>query len=213
VTGARLTVVDPSICRLEDLAPAVEWLRRGGVVAFPTDTFYGLAVDPWSPAAVQALFDVKGRDAQQALPLVGASTAQVEAACGPLPATASRLAAAFWPGPLSLVLDAPASIAAEVHAGHGSIAIRVPDQAIGRALCEAFGRPVTATSANRSGDPPARSLDDLGAVGADERVWIVNGGLSPGGRPSTIVDARGARVACVRAGAIAWPRVLESLNG
>ena len=211
--GERLIVVDPSTCRQDDLASAADWLRTGGVVAFPTDTFYGLAVDPWSPNAVRQLFDLKGRDADQALPLVAASAQQVETYCGALGTATARLAATFWPGPLSLVLDAPATLASEVHGGRRSIAIRVPAHTISRALCEAFGRPVTATSANRRGDPPARQAGDLTLLAGDSRVLIVNGGPSPGGKPSTIVDARGPGVTLVRDGAIAWARVLESLHG
>src|SRR5438477_11186575 len=87
------------ICRPEDVTAAADWLRRGGIVAFPTDTFYGLAVDPGSAAAVRRLFDLKGRDARAALPLVAASTLQVETLCGRMGSTEARLAARFWPGP------------------------------------------------------------------------------------------------------------------
>ena len=100
------------ICRPGDLSVAAEWLRDGGIVAFPTDTFYGLAVDPASAAAVRRLFALKGREARAALPLVAASTRQVETLCGRLGSTDARLAARFWPGPLSLIFDAPA------HAGN-----------------------------------------------------------------------------------------------
>ena len=205
--------VDPAACRPDDLAPAVVWLRQGGVVAFPTDTFYGLAVDPTSPAAVRHLFDLKGRSVRAALPLVAASAQQVEAFCGRLGSVAARLAARFWPGPLSLVLDAPASVAVEVHGGRRSVAIRVPDHPVARDLAAAWGAPLTATSANRSGDPAAISVAALGAWTADERVFVIDGGATPGGAASTIVDARGPQPLLVRDGAIAWSRVLESLNG
>ena len=113
--------IDPGAAAPPDLAPAAAWLARGGIVAFPTDTFYGLAVDPTSPAAVQALFDLKGRDASVAVPLVAASLAQVDAFCGPLTGATRRLALTFWPGPLSLVCAAPATCRARRarRAGHG----------------------------------------------------------------------------------------------
>jgi L-threonylcarbamoyladenylate synthase len=199
------------ICRPDDVTAAAEWLRGGGIVAFPTDTFYGLAVDPASAVAVRRLFDLKGRDARAALPLVAASTRQVETLCGRMGSTDARLAARFWPGPLSLVFDAPASLAPEVHAGRRSIAIRVPGHAVARSLCEAFGAPVTATSANRTGEPPARQAGDLGRLADDPHLLIVDG-AAPGGAPSTIVDARGSWPVLVRDGAIAWERVLESLQ-
>jgi L-threonylcarbamoyladenylate synthase len=200
-----------NICRPDDLTAAANWLRVGGIVAFPTDTYYGLAVDPASAAAVRGLFSLKGRDAQAALPLVAASTQQVETLCGRMGSTGARLAARFWPGPLSLIFDAPASVAPEVHAGRRSIAIRVPGHTIARSLCEAFGAPVTATSANRTGEPPARAAVDLGRLADDPHVLILDG-AAPGGAPSTIVDARGSRPVLVRDGAIAWERVLESLQ-
>ena len=206
-------VVDPHTCQPIDLASAAAWLRAGGVVALPTDTFYGLAADPWSAVAVAAVFDVKGRAAAAALPLIGASLEQVEAQCGPLAAATRWLAETHWPGPLSLILDAPASMAAAVHAGAGTVAVRVPAQPVARALAEAAGHLLTATSANRSGAPPVSTAAALGDLAADPRVFVIDGGPTPGGDPSTIVDARGARPVLVRAGAIAWSRVLESERG
>jgi L-threonylcarbamoyladenylate synthase len=160
---------------------------------------------------VQSLFDLKGRAAGAALPLIAASVDQVIDRCGALTGATARLARAFWPGPLSLVLDAPPWIAGAVHAGAGTVAVRVPAHDLARAIAAAFGAPITATSANLSGAPPAASVEALGAVAADPRVRVIDGGPTPGGAPSTIVDARGARAVCVRAGAVPWARVLESL--
>jgi len=194
----------------EDLREAAAWIVAGGIVAYPTDTYYGLAADPASPAALQHLFDLKGREPSMAVPLIAASLGQVEAAVGRLRGASARLARAFWPGPLSLVLDAPAWMASAVHGGRRTVAIRVPDHAVARALAGAFGRPVTATSANRTGDAPAETADDLTAFAADPRVFVIDGGRTRGGAPSTLVDARAGDPVCVRAGAIAWDRVLTS---
>lgn len=202
--------VDPDRVTGTDLQAAVEWLRAGNVVAFPTDTLYGLAVDPTSAAAVRSLFHVKGRDASAALPLIAGSLEQVQEFCE-LGDLSRRLAAAFWPGPLSLVCNAPASIAREVHGGLRTVAIRVPRHPVSRALALAWGAPLTATSANLSGGPPARTAADAATL-ADARVLVVDGGDAPGGPPSTIVDARGETPALVREGAIAWNRVLHSLQ-
>jgi L-threonylcarbamoyladenylate synthase len=204
--------VDPAGCRAEDLAAARDWLRAGHVVAYPTDTFYGLAVDPTNTAAVQALFDLKGRDPRVAMPLIAASMGQVRAIAGPLNAPSSRLARAAWPGPLSLVLDASPAVATEVHAGRGTIAIRIPAHRVACALAEAFDGAITATSANVSGEPPVSSADALGVIGRDPRVLVVDGGATPGGTPSTIVDARGDAPVLIRDGAIAWNRVLDWLK-
>jgi len=199
-------------CDASELQPAVEWLRSGGIVAFPTDTFYGLAVDSRSQSAVRALFDLKGRGAQAALPFVASDRAQVERWCGVLSPSSARLADRFWPGPLSLVLNAPAAIVAEAIGGGESLAIRVPAARIARLLAEAWGEPLPATSANRSGEPPASTAAALADLARDPRVLVIDGGTTPGGLPSAIVDARGASAVRVRDGAIAWSRVLESLQ-
>ncbi len=204
--------VDPATCRAEDLAAARDWLRAGGIVAFPTDTFYGLAVDPTNTAAVRALFDLKGRDARVAMPLIAASMAHVRAVAGPINDASLRLARAAWPGPLSLVLDASPAVATDVHAGRGTIAIRIPAHRVASELAEAFGGAITATSANVSGEPPVSSADALGVIGRDPRVFVIDGGATPGGVPSTIVDARGDAPVLIRDGAIAWNRVLDWLE-
>jgi L-threonylcarbamoyladenylate synthase len=92
------------------------------------------------------------------------------------------------------------------------VAIRVPDHSVARALCEAWGGPLTATSANRSGEAPARATEELGSLAHDARVHVVDGGRTPGGLPSTIVDVRGTHPVLVRAGALAWDRVLDFLK-
>jgi L-threonylcarbamoyladenylate synthase len=187
----------------------VEVLRAGGVVAFPTDTYYGLAADPRQPAAVREVFSRKGRAAGEALPLVAVSIEEVEAFCGPLGPVAARLAATFWPGALSLLVDAPAAVDPGVHAGTGAVAIRVPDHPVARALAGALGVPIVATSANRSGAAPVRDAAALAGLG--EGLLVIDAGVTPGGRPSTIVDARVSPPRLVRDGAVPWDRVLGSM--
>ena len=182
------------------------------MVAFPTDTFYGLAVDPMSASAVERLFALKGRPADAALPLIAGSFEQVTRAVGPLGERGTRLAARFWPGPLSLLCDAPGTLVPAVHAGTGAVAVRVPDHPVARGFALLFGAPITATSANRSGEPPARSGADLAAIAGHPDLFVIDAGETAGGAPATIVDARGRPPRLVRAGAIAWERVLESLQ-
>jgi L-threonylcarbamoyladenylate synthase len=155
------------------------------------------------------LFSLKGRAPAAAIPLIAASLAQVEAWCELGPASRA-LAAAFWPGPLSLICDAPPAVAVAVHGGRRTVAIRVPDHPVARALADAFGAPVTATSANRSGEPAASRAADV--PWQDDAVLVVDAGATPGGVPSTIVDARHGAPVLVRDGAIAWIRVLHSLQ-
>ncbi len=194
------------------LDQARRWLRDAGVVVVPTDTVYGLAADPTSSAAVGAIFEIKGRGSDAALPLVAASLAQVEAWAGGLNADSRRLAARFWPGPLSLIIDAPSGVVDAVHAGRHTVAIRVPDDDVARALCARWGAPLTATSANLTGRPPIVDARDLGKLADDPRLFVLDAGPVAGGAPSTIVDARTRPITLVRAGAIAWDRVLESLQ-
>lgn len=210
--GGRVLRVDPEQCRVEDLAPAVDWLRGGGIVVLPTDTLYGLAVDIRNDAAVRRLFALKGRSPRAALPLIAADAAQVVACSGPLGSREAALAAAFWPGPLSLVRDAPPWMAAEVHGGHRTVAIRVPANLVARRLCDAWGGPLPATSANVSGEPAVNRVDALGPIAGDPRVLVIDAGDVPGGLPSTLVDVRTAPPTLLRDGAIPWSRVLNCLH-
>jgi L-threonylcarbamoyladenylate synthase len=193
------------------IAAAVDVLRRGEIVAYPTDTLYGLAVDPASEAAMARLFAVKARDWSQAVPLIAADLQQALAA-GEFGDAELRLAAAFWPGPLALVVAARGALSHTVAAADGTIAIRVPAHPLARALAAAFGGCVTATSANLSGQPPAASADAVAATIGDRIDVLLDGGDAPGGPPSTIVALRAGAPVLVRAGATPWDRVLESLK-
>jgi L-threonylcarbamoyladenylate synthase len=193
------------------LAEAAAILLAGGVVAMPTDTLYGLAADPFSSVAITRVFAAKGRAAERAMPLVAADIDQVVRQIGPLSEVAQRLAAMYWPGPLTLLVARPPSIPAEVAGGHGKIGVRVPAHTVPRELCRACGRLLTATSANLSGEPAsndpdevARAFDIAGPAGVD---LLLDAGRTPGGAPSTIVDVTGRDVRLVRPGAIAWDDV------
>lgn len=188
-----------------------EVVLSGGVVAYPTDTYYGLACDPRSPLAVARLFALKERDGSRASPLIGASLEQVSAAVE-LNAAARRLAAAFWPGPLSLVLPARSGICRTVLGGLDTAAVRVPADATARALAEAVGFCITATSANRSGEAPVTRASEITGSLAARLDFVLDGGPAPGGAASTIVDVTSVEPRLVRAGVIAWSRVLESLR-
>jgi L-threonylcarbamoyladenylate synthase len=195
-----------------ELEPAVDALRNGQVVAFPTETFYGLAVDPRSSIAVRNLFSIKRRPPDQPVPLIAASVEQVADHAGSITPLAARLAARGWPGPLTLIIPASPRVCPDVHLSSGRIAIRVPGHAVARALAESAGHPITSTSANLSGDLPASSPEDVVAAFGDAIAVLIDAGRTPGGLPSTIVDATGDAPVLVRAGAIAWERVLEFLH-
>jgi L-threonylcarbamoyladenylate synthase len=207
----RRLFVNPRRPHRDAVQEAAARIRRGGIVALPTDTLYALAADPFSSEAIARLFDAKDRPAERAMPLVAADAAQVEASLGALPASGARLAATFWPGPLTLLIAARPALAPEVTGGTGRVGVRVPDDEVARAVCRAVGHPVTATSANISGQPatadPAEVERTLGA-----RIdLLLDGGATRGGAPSTIVDVTSAEPQLVRAGAIPWENIQACL--
>jgi L-threonylcarbamoyladenylate synthase len=202
--------IDPVDPDRERLGVAAGLLREGLLVAYPTDTLYGLAADPHLPTAVNRLFDIKGRSASVAIPLIAADVSQVESVAT-LTRLGRRLASTFWPGPLSLVLDARSSLSRRVCGGGDTVAVRVPDHPVARGLAAALGSPITATSANRSGEPPALSAVDILQTIGDGVAMLLDGGDAVDGVPSTIIDARGADPILLRAGQVSWDRVLQSL--
>jgi L-threonylcarbamoyladenylate synthase len=190
------------------LADAVAVISRGGVVAIPTDTLYGLAVDPFSSTAIGHLFAVKGRATERAVALVGADTEQVISQLGALPPAARTLASRYWPGPLTLLVERPVSVPAELTGGSHLVGVRVPNHDVARALCRASGRLLTATSANITGEPASDDPDHIAQVFAGRGVdLLLDAGKTPGGPPSTIVEAHGDSVRLIRPGAISWDEV------
>jgi L-threonylcarbamoyladenylate synthase len=191
------------------VAAAVDVLRSGGIVAYATDTLYGLAADPRSEAAVERLFDLKGRSEHAPIPLIAADSGQAFAT-GRFDDLARRLARAFWPGPLTLVVPVDTRIAPRILAGGSTIAIRVPAHAVARALARELGSPITSTSANLSGRPAPADAAQLDPALADRLDAVLDSGPAPGGAPSTIVEATPAGLRLLREGAIPWERVLRS---
>src|SRR4051812_1465158 len=194
---------------LTSLQAAAEVIRRGGVVAIPTDTLYGLAVDPFSSEAIARLFAVKGRTAERAVALIAADVDQVVDQIGVLPASAQRLASEYWPGPLTLLLPRPAAMPVELTGGRDRVGVRVPNHDVARALCRACGHLLTATSANASGEPPSDDPDHIERVFASSEVeLLLDDGKTPGGPPSTIVDILGdGALHLIRPGAIDFDEV------
>ena len=169
------------------LDTAIDILREGGLVVFPTDTVYGVAALARDAAAVAAIYRAKQRPSNMPIPvMVGDPMAVSEIA---IPAPGFReLADAFWPGPLTIILPRRATLPDIVTAGGDTVALRVPDHPLVLALLRVLNEPLAVTSANRSGHPPALTADDA-RVQLDGRVEaIIDGGPAPGGLPSTIID-------------------------
>ena len=199
----------PDASVLEEAATVI---RGGGIVAVPTDTLYGLAADPFSAAAVERVFAIKARSAERALPLIAADIKQIEDRLGPLPPAGQRLAAAYWPGPLTLLVRRPSTLASDVTGGLDQVGVRVPAHAVARELCRVCGGPLTATSANLSGAPASADPDEVARTMGEGVGLLLDAGPTAGGPPSTIVDVSGRAIRLVRPGAIPWEEVQACLG-
>jgi L-threonylcarbamoyladenylate synthase len=191
---------DPAVVAL-----AVELLSAGSLLIYPTDTLYALGGRVLDAAAGVAVRRAKGREEGKPLPLVAADVAQARELSAGWPEAADRIAARFWPGPVSLVVAAVAAVPVDVTAGTGNIAVRVPDLELTRALCRRAGALVS-TSANRAGgSPPVSCADALEAVGAAAALALDAGR----GRAvaSTIVDLTSTPPRLLRAGVISWEEI------
>ena len=186
---------------LAQLADAAAAICRGEIVAIPTETYYGLAVDALDRAALERLFAVKGRGGEKASALLVADLAMFAELCAEVPARAYELVAAHWPGPLTLALPArPDLPPAIVH--EGFVAARVSSHPAAQALVAMVGRPVSATSANPAGAAPARTVAKVRAYFGADAVHFLDGGQTAGGPPSTLVRMRGHNIEILRQGAI-----------
>ncbi len=191
---------------------AVAALAAGEAIVYPTETFYALGVDALSLRALERLFAIKGREPGKPVALIAADAAMAFAAAREVPAEARVLAEAFWPGPLTLVLPARDGIPAALIGAGGGVGVRVSSHPIARALAAGLGRPVTATSANLAGAPPAVELDAARrALGAKVKVFVEGGRLA-GGAPSTVVAMGRAGMRVLRPGAISERELAGALK-
>jgi L-threonylcarbamoyladenylate synthase len=183
----------------EELALAVVALRRGEIVAYPTETFYGLAVDARDELALARLRELKGRG-EKAFSVLVVGAEMLERLCEPLSARARALIDRYWPGALTLALPALPNVPAALLAD-GCVAVRESPHPLARALVRALGGPITATSANLPGAPPATTPAQVEAA-LGGRCLVLPGGTTPGGAPSTLARVRGNRIEVLREGAV-----------
>jgi L-threonylcarbamoyladenylate synthase len=183
----------------EEIAFAAQALRRGEVIAYPTETFYGLGVNAMDELALARLRLLKGRD-QKAMSVLVQGDEMVDRLCRNIPPLARRLMERYWPGPLTLALPARRGVPAPLVA-NGCVAIRESPHPTARALVVAFGGPITATSANLAGEPPA-STPEAVEDAFEGRCRVIHAGATPGGGPSTLVRVRGNRVEILRRGVL-----------
>lgn len=195
------------------LDAALAHLARGGVVALPTDTVYGLAASLQGPEGTERILRLKGRPAEKALPVLVSSLSRAEGYGFSFSDGARRLALRYWPGPLTLVLPRPPSLPTWFAPGLSTTALRVPGHGVALALLEAAGW-LAVTSANRSGGPEALSAGEVAAVfSGEDDLFVVDGGPSPGGRASTVVDATGGTPRVLRRGPLSEAEVEEVWHG
>lgn len=181
---------------------AVAIIEGDGIVAYPTETFFALGVDPFSDAAVKRLFELKGRAPENPVPLIISDRRMLSTLAEVVPGPARRLMDKHWPGPLTIVVTARNVLPTSITAGTGSVGVRVSSSKTARALSANLGSAITATSANPSGKDPARSAEETLLYFGDSIDAIIEGGAPYEGPPSTIVDATGGRLSLIREGAV-----------
>ena len=191
---------------------AVAALRAGGVVAIPTDTVYGLAVDPSCPGATDRLFALKERPVHVDLPVLVASVGQADELAGPdgLSPMARVLADAFWPGSLTIVVERRHGLDWVLGEHERTIGLRCPADAMIRSMCELVG-PIATTSANLHGRPPCTAADEVRDAFGDRLAAVVAGGRRAG-VASTVVELSGPSARCARTGAVAWEDVVAVVD-
>lgn len=192
------------------LETAIAAMQHGSVVAFPTDTVYGLGASLAHEPALTRIYDIKGRPADKPLPILVAHQGEIAKLSDDADEALLRLAARFWPGPLTVVLSGKPELPAEVKTPDGTIGVRVPDHSVALTIAQRNGGAIAATSANRSGQPPACTAEEIrdqlgGAVDV-----ILDGGIAPCGLSSTVIRREGDTITVLREGAIATSRILDA---
>ena len=194
------------------LNQAVQLLRDGGVVAFPTDTVYGVGVDPFQSEAVRKLYRIKGRPEDKPIAILVGSIEDVARVAQTPSRTFSRLADRFWPGGLTLIVETR-ELPPEITAGGSTVGVRMPDHPLTLELLRGFGGPIATTSANRSGENPATSAEEVGAQLGDRVNLIVDGGDTITKVASTVLDLSVSPPKILRHGGISEELLMECLIG
>ncbi|MFZ1060961.1 MAG: L-threonylcarbamoyladenylate synthase [Candidatus Rokuibacteriota bacterium] len=201
----RLLQVDPRDPPLVVLKEAAGVLLKGGLVAFPTETFYGLGANALDAAAVKRIFEVKGRPESKPLVVLVDSVRMAESLVKEIPAAALALMARYWPGPLTLIFRSASCLPEELTAATETIGIRISGHPVAFELVRAAGVPITASSANPSGEEPPVTAADVDRTLRDRIDLILDGGPTTGGLPSTMLDVTVTPPRVIRRGALELP--------
>lgn len=202
--------VDPLRPDRTVLREAAGIVRAGGLVAFPTETVYGLGADGSNPAAIRRVYEAKGRDESKPILVLVAGRKDLVRLVRRIPPRVHAVMDACWPGPLTLVLPALDSVPRELLGGGATIGVRHSGAAIAGSLCRAAGGPVTAPSANRSGEPEPLTAEDVATQLGDRVDLILDGGRSPSDQPSTVVDVSTGTPRLIRSGRTPYDRVEDA---
>ncbi|MBI5887894.1 MAG: threonylcarbamoyl-AMP synthase [Deltaproteobacteria bacterium] len=194
------------------LGKAVEIFKNGGVVAYPTETFYGLGVDPFNEKAVKRLFSLKGREKGKPVSLIIKDRAMLDAVAEAVPPIAERLMKKYWPGPLTIIFKASRGLPSSVTGSTGTIGVRVSSGAAAKRLMNALSSPLTATSANPSGSPASASAGQVVDYFNGNIDLLIDGGTLQGSSGSTIVDVTGDEPRIVREGEVPSGEILRDVK-
>ena len=186
-------------------------IQRGSLVLMPTDTVYGIAADAFDPAAVKALLQAKGRGREMPPPVLVSAATTLDALAVRVPGYARALVEEFWPGPLTVVCHAQASLQWDLGDTRGTVAVRMPDHEVALAILERTG-PLAVSSANTTGAPAATDADQAEQMLGEDCAVLVDAGPSPTGEASTIVDVTGSQGRVLRLGALSLERLNEVLE-
>ena len=191
-------------------SPARKVLLQGGVIAFPTDTFYGLGVDPFNQDAVDRIFKIKDRKKNKPILLLISSRAQLKTLVKDITPAHYTLMQSFWPGPLTLLFEPQSVISKNLSAGR--VGIRQPGNSMTRDLISTIGQPITAPSANIEGEVPPTTAKQVDQSLGKSLDLIIDGGTCPGGEPSTVVDPLESTAQLIRPGAIPFKNIALALR-
>jgi tRNA threonylcarbamoyl adenosine modification protein (Sua5/YciO/YrdC/YwlC family) len=208
--------VDPENPERRTLEAAAQAIMRGGVIAFPTDTLYGLGCSLFDVAAVELIGKLKRRAPHHAFISLIPDPAQADGLALSVSPVARRLIRACWPGPLSMIFVAAEIVPSSLRGAGGTIALRCPKDTLSHALLHRFGGPVVSSSANLSGQPPAETADEVVGYFGNQLDLVLDGGPRRGGVPSTLVDVSGPRPKLLRQGALevtTWLGEYDDLSG
>jgi L-threonylcarbamoyladenylate synthase len=194
------------------LHAAATAITEGGIAAFPTETYYGLGARYDHVMALGKLYELKGRPKDRAIPLIMGDMKMLGLVTPAVSEMSRKLMNTFWPGPLTILLEARKNIPELITAGTGKVAVRVPGASFALDLARAVDFPITSTSANISGMPAADNAGDVMDYFGDSVDIVIDGGKTPGGEPSTIVETRNDRIIILRAGQISEEEILRTLK-